>query len=99
VRTMSKKPPEYGDIVKFPETPTDGTDNDGEEKRWIVLYADDYENHAVDMDGNVGVLMNADQTRELYRLCVETMLALEHPDGGDDVIRGMIDTLEGVIDE
>jgi len=96
---MSDTPPEYGDVVKFPETPTDGTDNDGEDKRWIVLYNDDYENHAVDMDSNVGVLMDAEQTRELYRLCVTTMLALEHPDGGEEVIRDMIDTLEGVLDE
>ena len=97
VRTMSDKPPEYEDVVNFPDGPTDGAE--GEDKRWIVLYPDDYDKHAVDMDGNVGVLVDADQTRELYRLCVETMLALDHPDGGEDVIEDMINTLEGVINK
>jgi len=87
--------PEYSDVVNFPDNPTDGVD--GEDKRWIVLYSDDYDNHAVDMDGNVGVLVDAEQTRELYRLCVVTMLALEHPDGGEKVLNDMIDTLESVI--
>jgi len=96
--TMSDNAPDYGDIVNFPNHATDGTKPD-EDKRWIVLYEDDYDNHAVDMDGNVGVLMDAAQARELYRLSTETLLALAHPDGGEDAIREMIETLEGVIDD
>jgi len=90
-------PVELGDVVTFPEDATDCVD--GDNQRWIVLHSDDYENHAVDVDGNVGVLVGPEQTRELYRLCVTTMLALEHPDGGEGVIRDLIGTLEEVIDE
>jgi len=90
-------PVELGDVVTFPEDATDCVD--GDNQRWIVLHPDDYENHAVDVDGNVGVLVGPEQTRELYRLCVTTMLALEHPDGCEGVIRDLIGTLEEVIDE
>jgi len=92
-----KEPPEYGDIVNFPDGPKDGAE--GKNRRWIVLYPDDYHKHANDMEDNVGVLVDAKQASELYRLCVETMLALEHPDGGEKVLDKMIDTLEAAKDE
>jgi hypothetical protein len=89
--------PEYGDIVNFPDGPTDGAGD--EDRRWVVLYPDDYDKHANDMDGNVGVLVDEEQAHELHRLSVETMLTLGHPDGGEEAIRGMIETLEEVLNE
>jgi len=92
---MSDGSVEYGDLVNFPDGPTDGAGD--EDRRWVVLYPDDYAKHAVDMDGNVGVLVDAEQAGELHRLSVETLLALAHPDDGEQAIREMIDRLEGFL--
>jgi len=75
-------------MANFPDGPTDGTGD--EDRRWIVLYPDDYENHAIDIDGNVGVLVDAEQAAELHRLSIHALVALTHPDDMEHTIRETI---------
>jgi hypothetical protein len=60
-----------------------------------VLFEDDYENVAIDVDGNVGVKVDITQTGELMRLAAESLAALSHRDAvGDDVLRDMAERLQ-----
>jgi len=83
------EPPELGDVMAFPDEQRD------DEHRWIVLFEDDYENVAIDVDGNVGVKVDITQTGELMRLAAESLAALSHRDAvGDDVLRDMAERLQ-----
>ncbi|MCQ4334629.1 hypothetical protein KM295_14310 [Natronomonas sp. F2-12] len=87
------EPPELGDVMQFPDEQRD------DEYRWIVLFEDDYENVAIDVDGNVGVKVDITQTGELMRLAAESLAALSHRDAvGDDVLRDMAERLEQEVD-
>lgn len=90
---MSDDPPELGDVLDF-----DLRDPD-DEYRWIVLFEEDYDNVALDVDGNLAFLVDIDQTGELIRLAAQSLAALSHRDAdGDDVLRDMIDALEREVD-
>lgn len=86
--------PELGDVLEYPQ------DRRHDDKRWIVLYPEDYANYAVDPNGNLAVLVDIDQTGEVLQLAAQTLAALSHKDAeGDDVIRDMITGLEGVLND
>ena len=81
--------PVLGDVLEYPDSRGDG------DRRWIVLYPEDYDNFVRDVEGNVGVLVDIDQTGELLRLCAETLAGLSAQEAdGEDVIGDMIDQLE-----
>lgn len=82
-------PPELGDVLDF------DLREPGDEHRWIVLFEEDYDNVALDTDGNLAFLVDIDQTGELLHLAAQSLAALSHRDAdGDDVLRDMIEGLE-----
>jgi hypothetical protein len=88
------EPTELGDVVNFPDEPR------GDAYRWIVLFEADYDNVAIDVDGNVGLKVDIEQTGEVIRLAAEVLADLSHREAdGDDVLRDMADRLEGVSEE
>lgn len=90
---MDDDPPELGDVMDFEL-------EQEEDRRWIVLYPEDYDNVALDPEGNLGVMVDFEQTGEILRLAAQTIAALSHRDAdGDDVIRDMIEALEDVADD
>lgn len=86
------EPTEFGDVVDFDLATGE------DDKRWIVLFPEDYDNFARDVEGNIAVLVDIKQTGELLRLTAQSLAELSHRDAvGDDVIRDMIDELEEVL--
>lgn len=80
---------ELYDVLEIPE------EQRSDEKRWIVLYPDDYSNIVLDADDNVAVEVDIDQAGEVFRLATEIIASLSHQDAdGDDVIQTLIDKLE-----
>jgi len=53
-RQAGSEPPVY------PENPDD--------KRYLILYPDDYDGHGIDVEGNVALLVNEENAREIKRL-------------------------------
>lgn len=85
--------PELGDVMEFPDGPRD------DDRRWIVLYPEDYDNFGRDPAGNVAVLVDHGQAGEVLRLAAEVVADLSHRDAeGDDVLRDMVDALERQLD-
>jgi len=85
--------PALGEVMSFPDAPRD------DDRRWVVLFEDDYDNFARDVDGNVGVLVDQQQAGELLALTAQTIAALSPRDAtGDDVLRDMIAALEREVD-
>lgn len=58
-----------GQKPKFPEEPDD--------KRYIILYPEDYEGHGIDVEGNVALLVNEDNAHEIKRLAEDVIEQLE----------------------
>lgn len=86
--------PAFENVVDYPDELQEGDD-----RRWIVLFEEDYDNLIVDVDDRVGILVDIEQTGEVLRLAAQTLAALSHQDAdGEDVIRDMIDALEEVAD-
>jgi len=86
-------PPELGDVLSFPDAPRD------DDRRWIVLFDEDYDNFVRDVDGSVGVLVDQQQAGELLSLTAQTIAQLSPRDAtGDDVLRDMIAALEREVD-
>lgn len=86
--------PVLADVLEF----SDDQPDDG--RRWIVLFAEDYDDFVVDVEDNVGVLVDIDQTGDILRLAAEALADLSHKDAtGDDVLQDMIDGLKEVRDE
>ena len=48
------------DSPEYPDEP--------EDKQYIILYSEDYEGHGTDVAGNVALLVNEEQAREVKRL-------------------------------
>jgi hypothetical protein len=48
-----------------------------EDKRYLILYPDDYEGHGIDVAGNVALLVNEDNAREIKRLAEKIIDSLE----------------------
>lgn len=91
---VDEEPPELGEVMDFPDEPR--TDD----RRWIVLFEEDYDNVAIDPNGNVGVLVDIEQTGELFRLAGQTLSSLSHRDAEpDEPIRDLIEALEEVLDD
>ena len=91
---VDDEPPELDEVMDFPDEPR--TD----ERRWIVLFEEDYDNVAIDPNGNVGVLVDIEQTGELFRLAGQTLSSLSHRDAEpDEPIRDLIEALEEVLDD
>lgn len=63
-----------GHDPEYPDEPSD--------KRYIVLYPEDYEGHGCDVAGNVALLVNEDNAREIKRLAENVIGQLE--DGDDE---------------
>lgn len=55
--------------AKYPENP--------ESKRYIILYPEDYEGHGIDVDGNVALLVDKQQAREVKRLAEGAIQKIE----------------------
>jgi len=86
--------PELGDVLEYPQ------EQRNDDRRWIVLYEEDFHNFGVDPEGNLAVLVDIEQTGEILQLAAQTLASLSHKEAeGDDVIRDMIDGLEGVLDD
>jgi len=87
---MSADEPEtLGDVMEFPDLPRD------DDRRWIVLFPDDYHNFGRDPEGNLAVLVDQEQAGELLSLCAECVAALSPRCAeGDDVLRDMRDELD-----
>ena len=91
---VDEEPPELGEVMDFPDEPR--TDD----RRWIVLFEEDYDNVALDTNGNVGVLVDIEQTGELFRLAGQTLASLSHRNAEpDEPIRDLIEALEEVLDD
>jgi len=48
-----------------------------DDKRYMVLYDEDYVEHGVDMAGNVAILLNKENAKEVKRLAEEIIEDLE----------------------
>lgn len=92
---MSDVEPEtLEDVMEYPDLPRDN------DRRWIVLFPDDYDNFGRDPEGNLAVLVDQKQAGELLSLCAECVAALSPRDAaGDDVLRDMRDALNRKIVE
>lgn len=86
--TASEQMPNLGDVLNM--------DGDGVgERKWIVLYEEDYEELVFDRDDSVALLVDNDQALEVLKLASQMVadLAPEHaPD--KEPIQAMIDALE-----
>jgi len=51
--------------------------DDHESKRYMILFPDDYEGHGVDVAGNVALLLNEENAREVKRLAEDILDDLE----------------------
>jgi poly(3-hydroxybutyrate) depolymerase len=81
--------PMLGDVLTMPEHQRD------DDRRWLVLYPDDYDNHIADAEGNLAVLLGNEQAGEVLRLAANILADTSHRDAdGEDVIRDMIEALE-----
>lgn len=70
------------------------------ERRWIVLFEDDYDDLVIDLADSVAVLVDCNQACELLRLTSKVVAELapeEAPD--EEPIEAMIDRLQEVADE
>jgi len=86
--------PELGDVLEFP------TEQQTDDRRWMVLFDEDYHEFGVDPGGNLAVLVDIEQTGEILQLAAQILASLSHKDAdGDDVIQDMISGLEGVVDD
>lgn len=84
--------PELGDVVDFEVEQAD-------DKLWTVLFEEDYHNFVKDIEGNIGVLLDLEQSTEVFHLAAEQIATLSQTESdSDDVIRNMIDELEKRID-
>lgn len=94
---MSNEPdqiPALGDVMDFPSEPRD------DDKRWLVLFPDDYHRFGRDPEGNLAVLVDHEQAGEVLALTAEIIAALSPRDAtGDDVLRDMVTALECEIDQ
>jgi hypothetical protein len=64
VRTQTgSEPPQYPD--------------EAADKRYLILYPDDYEGHGIDVAGNVALLVNEDNAREIKRLAENIIQSLD----------------------
>jgi hypothetical protein len=86
--------PALGEVMEFQNSKSEG------DRRWLVLYEDDYDNVAIDVEGNVGVLVDIDQVGEVIRLGATILADLSPRDAeGDNVLQDLIDALEAQIDD
>lgn len=93
-RTEQGQIPALGEVMDFP------TEQAEDDHRWLVLWEEDYENVAIDVEGNVGLLVDIEQVGEVIRLAAMALGDLSHRDADeDDVIRDMIDRLEKELDD
>ncbi len=91
---MSDGIPVLADMMEFPNEPRD------DDRRWVVLFLEDYHNFAHDPEGNVAVLVDQTQATELLRLSAQTIADLSPRDAdADDVIRDMRDALDQRLSE
>ena len=63
---------QLGERPEYPEN--------ADELRYMVLYPEDYEGHGIDVDGNVALLLNEQNAKEVKRLAEEIIDDL----GGED---------------
>lgn len=85
---MSDDELDLGDVMNFPEPRDD-------DRRWLVLFPEDFDNVARDPHGNLAVLVGQRQAGEILRLAANSVAALSHRDAdGDDVIEDLIAELE-----
>lgn len=61
-----------GKSARYPEDP--------ESKRYIILYPEDYEGHGIDVDGNIALLVDKEQAREVKQLAEMAIQELEDND-------------------
>jgi hypothetical protein len=72
--------PSIEDVVEFPDE--EEMENGPDETRsWIVLYPEDYDNLMFDEVGNVALLVDEAQAREVKRLAEESIARCS--DGGE----------------
>lgn len=92
--TDSNELPELGDVLEYPT----GQQND--DRRWMVLFEEDYDEFGIDPEGNLAILVDIEQTVEILQLAAQILASLSHKDAdGDDVIQDMISGLEEVVDD
>lgn len=86
---VEHNPPVLGDVMGFPD------DQREDNRRWMVLFSEDYDNFGVDPEGNVAVLVDQEQAGEIVSLGAQIIASLSPRDAtGDDVLRDMIEALE-----
>jgi len=59
-----------GHEPKFPE--------ESDNKRYMILYPDDYQGHGVDVEGNVALLLDEENAEEVKRLAEDILSQLEN---------------------
>lgn len=85
--------PALGDVVEY-------SDQEHDDRRWILLYDEDYEDLIIDLDDTVGILVESHQAGEILELAAKVLADLSHKDAdGGDVIDDMIDALEAISDD
>lgn len=57
---------------KYPDEP--------EDLRYLILYPEDYQGHGIDVEGNVALLINEENAREVKRLAENIIDELEDDD-------------------
>lgn len=74
---MSPYIPALNEITRqaFDEQP-EYHENPGE-RAYMILFPEDYDGHGVDVEGNVALLMDAEQAREVRELADEIIEMLE----------------------
>lgn len=74
--------------------------NPDDERKWIILYPEDYDNVMLDGEDQVAILVDDVQAGELIRLgCMALADISNRAEHGDDVLRSLIEGLEGELEE
>lgn len=55
-----------------------------QDKRYLILYPEDYQAHGVDPEGNVSILLDVDEAREVKRIVEEIIDDLEDTEDADE---------------
>ena len=85
---------ELKDVVDFPD------DQRTDDRRWIILYEEDYDDIMIDIEDNVGILVDIEQVGEILRLASMMLADLSHRDADpDEPLRDMIEQLEKEVSE
>lgn len=93
-RDRSDEPPKLGEVLDM-----DLDTGDDDDRRYVVLFDEDYDDVLLDADDSVALLVDNDQACELLRLSSKAVAELAPRHAPDkEPIQAMIDSLQEVQD-